>query len=213
MSAAAADDDYDSDADSDYDPNKDADALEAAQEDEEEDRGLCRITTKRKFEIESVFDAMRDEEEEALRKKMSLAFGAVRAAMQEGGSSAPALAAVKAKAKGKGKGEGKGKGASAEAFPPAPQRTAPSKLQEKRAKRMRQRRSDVLQALTCVFGSVAASSLMSLTAPHLAPTTSNDTAHTQPQTHAPALRSVEHQRDGPRSSSQGREAPGSGRVT
>jgi hypothetical protein len=54
-----AEDDYDSDADSDYDPTKDA---EAAGSDDEEiaEKGLVLLTTKRKREIESVFDTMRE---------------------------------------------------------------------------------------------------------------------------------------------------------
>ena len=123
------DDDYDSEADSDYDPTKDVEAGDAEASDQEDERGLSRISTKRKYEIESVFDSMREEEETALRKKMSLSFRAP---------------------------------------PPPPLPVAgPRKSEAKREKKLKKRRNDVMSALSSIFGSTTASTLMHLNTPHL----------------------------------------------
>jgi len=141
------DDDYDSEADSDYDPTKDVEA-EADEEEEKEEKGLVRITQKRKFELDSIFDSMRDEEETSLKKKMEQSFSNVLRSLNSNSNS-------------------DGVRSSSVSNP------LKAKKLEKKAKR---RQKDIMSTLTCVFGGTAARALATQTNPELLQPAGSSTA-------------------------------------
>lgn len=138
-------DDYDSEADSDYDPTKDIEALNDEEDENEQEKGLVRISTKRKFEVESMFETMQAEEEESLRKKMSLSFNSVLQSLN------PTTTITSSNAPTDQSGN-------------QPTSNA-NKKDQKSKKRQEHKKRALLSTLGCIFGSATANSLLKQTNP------------------------------------------------